>query len=220
MVFKNKREWILKFIRGKKVLDLGCAGHSLGNIDSPYWLHGFIAEHASSVLGVDILFKDVEILTQRGYHVVCADVLSMDLQNTFEVIVAGDLIEHLSNPGGFLDRAKDHLTPDGTLLLTTPNPVTLMRFFQLLLRNRMDINSEHTCWFTPQVMSELVRRSHLRIIETAYVDDDIRYQNRYYPGRSFLSWPILLANYPLCRIRPQLSETLCFAVQKESVGDG
>jgi SAM-dependent methyltransferase len=217
MVYKNKRDWILKFIRGRKVLDLGCVGHSLGKMDSPYWLHGFIAQHAGSVLGVDILKRDVEILNQQGYRVLCADVLTMDLRETFEVIVAGDLIEHLSNPGGFLDQANRHLTSDGTLLITTPNPVTLMRFFQLLSRGRMDVNPEHTCWFTPQVLGELARRNGLRIAETAYVDDDIRYQNRYYPGRSFLAWPVLIANYPLCRIRPQLSETQCFALQKESV---
>jgi 2-polyprenyl-3-methyl-5-hydroxy-6-metoxy-1,4-benzoquinol methylase len=216
VVYRSKNDWIIRSIQNKKVLDLGCVGQSLASPDSPMWLHGFLVKHAGSVLGVDLLQKEVDALNKRGFHVVCADVATLRLQETFDVIVAGDLIEHLSNPGQFLDRVVEHLRPRGCLLLTTPNPLTIVRFFQILLTGRMDVNPEHTCWYTQPVIEELARRSGLKIIETAFVDDDFRYQNKFFPGRSFFIWPFLLANYPICRIRPQVSETLCFALQKSN----
>lgn len=209
MLYRNKSSWILPFVERKKVLDLGCVQHTAEKARNPDWLHGRIAQRAVSALGVDILQQDVDVLNARGYHVVCANVESMDLGDTFEVAVAGDLIEHLSNPGLFMEQVRRHLVPGGLFLITTPNPVTFMRFLQLLLTGRLAVNSEHTCWFTPQVLIELARRSGFRVAEVAYVDDTYQY----YRERSKLWQGFLALNYWLCRMRPQLAETLCVALQ-------
>lgn len=209
MRFRKKKDWIIPFINGKKVLDLGCVQYDLSSTKNPNWLHGIINEHAGSVLGVDYLAKEVAALNQQGYNVVCVDVERMELGEQFDVIVAGDIIEHLSNCGQFMERVYGHLATDGLFLVTTPNPIHFLRFVQLLIKGQVGANREHTCWFTKRVLNQLAGRHGFEILEVAYVDDSYTW----YSFRSF--WlPFLLLNYVLCLIRPQFSETLCFVMKK------
>ena len=208
MRHRHKKDWIIPYVQGKKVLDLGCVCHSLGETESDDWLHKIICSHASSVLGVDYLEEEVNILRERGYNIVCADVQALDLKEKFEVIVAGDLIEHLSNIGNFLQAVRQHLLSGGQFIVTTPNPVHFLRFVILLFTGKVGANAEHTCWFTRKVLDQLVGRYSLKIVEEAFVDDSYQYHH-------FFSWlgPFLIINYLLCIIRPQFSETLCFVLE-------
>lgn len=209
MLYKDKIDWIVRFVAGKKVLDLGCVRHNMEETQKEHWLHGIIARRAASVLGVDYLEEAVNALREKGYNVVCANVETMKLGDRFEVIVAGDLIEHLNNFGMFLDRVRDHLTSDGVALITTPNPVNPIRFFSILFRGEAGANPEHTCWFTEQVLRQLVERHGLEVSEVAYVDDTYQY----YPA-SNLKWrPLLAINFLLVRLRAAFAETLCVAVR-------
>lgn len=211
MLYKDKLDWIIPFVKGRKVLDLGCIRHTLDETEKSHWLHGIIRNEAKSVLGVDYLQDAVDKLRERGYKVVCANVETMDLGDTFDVIVAGDLIEHLNNFGMFLERVSAHLADDGMAVITTPNPVNLLRFVSILARGEAGANPEHTCWFTEQVIKQLVDRYGLEVAEIAYVDDTYQY----YP-KSNLKWlPFLAMNYLLVRIRHQFAETLCVVLRKK-----
>ncbi len=209
MLYKDKIPWVKKFVHGKKVLDLGCVRHNLDETYKDIWLHGIIRQEAKSVLGVDYLEKEVEELRKRGFDVVCTNVETMDLDDKFDVVVAGDLIEHLNNFGMFLEKVKLHMKPDGIFLVTTPNPVNIMRFFSILQRGKAGANPEHTCWFTEQVLSQLVERYGMYIESVDYVDDTYQY----YKDSSLLWWPFLALNYLLVRIRHQLAETLCVVIK-------
>ena len=208
MVYCNKIDWIIKFIKEKKVLDLGCVQHNLAKAKDPDWLHGILVSHAKSVLGVDYLQNEVSALKLQGYNIVCANVEKMELGDDFEVIVAGDLIEHLSNFGQFMERISEHLGEGGIFLVTTPNPVNILRFVQVLFSGRAGANPEHTCWFTEKVLDQLAARYGFNILDVAYVDDSYQYYNK----KKW--WPGLALNYILCRIRPQFCETLCIALRK------
>jgi 2-polyprenyl-3-methyl-5-hydroxy-6-metoxy-1,4-benzoquinol methylase len=50
---------------------------------------------SKKVVGVDIQKEDVERLRKLGYEVVWGDVTTINLGKKFDVIVAGELIEHL-----------------------------------------------------------------------------------------------------------------------------
>ena len=209
MLYKDKIPWVRRFIAGKKVLDLGCVRHNIEETEKDDWLHGIIVNEAASVIGVDYLEKEVEELNKKGFNVVCANVETMDLNDRYELIVAGDLIEHLNNFGLFLERVRSHLQPDGTFILTTPNPVNLMRFFSVLLRGKAGANPEHTCWFTEQVLSQLVDRYDMFIDEIDYVDDTYQYYNK----NNIKWWPFLILNYLATRIRHQFAETICVSIK-------
>ncbi len=207
MLLKDKLDWIVPFVRGRKVLDLGCVRHSLEETEKPGWLHGVIRAEAGSLLGVDYLQDAVARLRERGFNVVCANVETMELGDRFDVIVAGDLIEHLNNFGNFLDRVRDHLADGGVALVTTPNPVNPLRFISVLFRGAAGANPEHTCWFTEEVLQQLVARHGLMVAEVAYVDDSYQY----YAGWQW--WPFLALNWLLVRVRHRFAETLCVHIR-------
>ena len=63
-----------------------------------------------------------------GTTCVAADAEEFDLGRSFEVVWAGEIIEHLSCAGGFLDAARRHLEPGGRLVITTPNAFAVSNF--------------------------------------------------------------------------------------------
>jgi SAM-dependent methyltransferase len=227
----SKESWLHPYIEGRRVLDLGCVCHKLDRPDIPL-LHDFIRTHAESVLGVDCLTDAVAEMKQQGYNVVCADVEKMDLGDTFDVITAGDIIEHLNSPGRFLARCAAHLEPGGLLLVTTPNPVTFERWMRVLVSGTIDCNKEHTCWFTARVLRQLAERFGFVISDESYVNDTLRYHPIYRPQprrKGTLRWLLRTCDYTLkgllwspvvgmqtltALLRPAASETLCMALQK------
>lgn len=209
MRYKSKKDWIVPYVIGKKVLDLGCIQHGLDRMERLDWLHRIIKKHAKSVLGVDYLEQEVSALASQGYNIVCANVETMELHDTFEVIVAGDLIEHLSNCGQFMEKVCEHLASDGLFLVTTPNPVTFLRFIRMLLLGRLSPNPEHTCWFSAKVLGVLAGRYGLEVVDVAYIGST---HWSVYPK---FVWPLLVLDYFIRCIRPQLCETIGAVLRKK-----
>ncbi len=114
----SREEIILKYARGKEVLDCGCV-EKLERDEN--WLHGKLVKVAKKVVGVDLWKEGVQKLREEGYCVLWGDVTTINLKRRFDVIVAGELIEHLPNPGKFLENMAKHLKREGVLILTTPN---------------------------------------------------------------------------------------------------
>ena len=146
--YRNKREWILSFVTGKDVLDLGIIDdygieYAVG---SEKCLHGHIKKHAASVIDVDILVDEVTELRKLGYEVESADVQTVRLDKKFDVVVCGDLIEHVTNPGALIETIDYHLRDHGVGLVTTPNPFSVGRFFQILAEQWTGVSREHVAW--------------------------------------------------------------------------
>ena len=177
-VFIRNSRWdiIRPYIRDKKVLDLGVVQHYIKNYESEFWMHKLIVEEAKFCLGVDIASEGVEFLNKKGYKVTCADATQFDLGETFDVIFAGELIEHLSDFKGFLNSVKKHLSPDGILILSTPNPFFFRRFFEALVKGKVDVNSQHICWFCETTIKQLLGRHDFRIHNVVYHTRELWYR--------------------------------------------
>jgi len=209
---RNKREWILSFVTGKDVLDLGIIDHGLEYaLGSEKWLHNHIRTHAASVIGVDILANEVTALRKLGYDVECADVQTMRLDRKFDVVVCGDLIEHVTNPGSLIETIEYHLKDDGVGLVTTPNPFAVGRFFQILTQRWIDINYEHTAWFCPQTMFQLVERYSVTIDKLYWLETDYTARAR---GRFFASFFNAIAPH-FARVRPLLNNDFGVVIKKD-----
>ena len=208
MRYLTKRKWILKYVSGKKVLDLGCVGQdSTSDVSSDLWLHGQLSNSAKELVGVDINEEGLKALKDNGFNVHYANVEEMALNDKFDVIVAGDIIEHVSNVGNFLSRVEEHLEDDGVFLVCTPNPMIPMQFASLLLRGSMMANDEHTCWITKEVMAEACRRYNLEIADMAFVYN-------LYPYRKPIWWPLVALYGLLTFLRPEFCETHCYLIKK------
>ncbi|MCV4607588.1 hypothetical protein OFB74_32295, partial [Escherichia coli] len=77
---------------------------------------------------------------------------NVPLERTFDVIVAGEIIEHLNNPGLFLSGVRRFMHRDSKLVTTTINAYCAMRFFVYALRGRRGINEfvhpDHVAYYS------------------------------------------------------------------------
>lgn len=161
----HKIHFAVEHCREKDVLDLGCVQHNPENYKSRFWLHKALAEVSSSLEGLDLYEEGVEYLRQIGYHINVGNAENFDLGKQFDVIVAGDLIEHLGDLRGFLMSCQAHLRPGGKLLVSTPNPWYWRNVVKALLFGTVSNNPEHTLWMCPVTLSQLVSRYDLRLVQ-------------------------------------------------------
>jgi len=161
--------FIGEFVRGKKVLDIGCMNHSARASSDDRWLHGHVVRNAASVLGLDILESDVAELRQQGFNMVCADAMTADLGDTFQTIIAGELIEHIEDPGMFLRNMRKHLSSDGELLLTTPNVFFGLHFAESIFKSPYNTwNPQHVAWYCYFTLENLLNRAGLTAVRCIY----------------------------------------------------
>lgn len=164
----HKIAFAVKHAAGKDVLDLGCVQHNPENYRSRFWLHKALVYVANSVTGVDLYAPGVEYLRGKGFNVQVGDVQDLQLERSFDVIVAGDLIEHLDNFGGFLKGCRRHLSEEGKLLISTPNPWYWKNLVKAAIHREVNNNPEHTCWLCPRTLRQLVARYGFDIVEVQF----------------------------------------------------
>lgn len=163
----HRNQQILRFCRDKTVLDLGCAGHDKfeKHTARDQWLHEQIRQVAKRVVGVDLDADGVAFLRERGYEVVVGDLERLEGlpdPGPVDLIVAADVIEHLSNPGRFLDGAHRFFGPGTSMVLTTPNAF-YWRNFVYTWQRRERVRSDHTCWYSHQTLQQLLERHGYRV---------------------------------------------------------
>jgi 2-polyprenyl-3-methyl-5-hydroxy-6-metoxy-1,4-benzoquinol methylase len=165
----NVQDFIAGYVRGKTVLDVGCVQHTATHAQGDdRWLHKRVVANAKSALGLDILESEVTKLRQYGYEVVCGDACTVSLERTFDVVLAGEIIEHVSNASAFLSNMARHVTDGGRLVLTTPNAYFLLHVFESIFCDPDHRwNPEHVCIYEPFTLRNLLRRNGLDI-ETMY----------------------------------------------------
>lgn len=168
--------------QGENVLDVGCVAHDVARMDSVQWLHGRLAAVATSCLGVDVLEEGVDEMRSRGYRVLVHD-LGRGLGPVaeyapFDVIVAGELIEHVENLSMLFDVAAEALAHGGQLIVTTPNPYAPHRVRAAQLGIVWE-NTDHIVYAFPSGMAELAQRHGLVLAEAMVTNDS--------PGRQSIA---------------------------------
>jgi 2-polyprenyl-3-methyl-5-hydroxy-6-metoxy-1,4-benzoquinol methylase len=167
--------WLVEhYCDNKKVLDLGC-GHSPEFEE--VWkngrlLHKRIHEASREVLGLDLDESVVERMRQLGFHVVCDDAENPQHMNgagTFDAIVAGDIIEHLNNPGAMLKAMKSRLAPKGVFVISTPSPFRWYNPFFAMIGHEFN-HPHHTAWFSPLTLTTLAERHGYQVVRWHVMD--------------------------------------------------
>jgi 2-polyprenyl-3-methyl-5-hydroxy-6-metoxy-1,4-benzoquinol methylase len=159
-------EFLAHLADGRRVLDVGVVNHVAGAVDDPKWLHGHLAKAASYCLGVDILEDDVRLLREKGYNVVACDITSTPeaITDRFDLIICGELIEHLGSPAGLFEAAARLLVPGGKLIMTTPNPYYLGRVLRHLFNAQRE-SVDHVTLLFPSGVAEFADRAGLELTE-------------------------------------------------------
>lgn len=101
------------YFKNKKLLDVGCnTGEFLD----------FMEKIGVKTYGLEICKESCDILKQKGH---IAFQSSNEVHETFDVVTAFDLFEHLYDIRGFLDYVRSLLNPGGLFILLTGNPNSL-----------------------------------------------------------------------------------------------
>ncbi len=113
----QRLETIKSICKGKRVLHLGCTNYPYTQdaIDNDMLLHFDLEKEASDIYGFDYDQPGIDILSSHGSkNLFQADLEHLEdvpLEETFDVIVAGEMIEHLNNQGLFLNGIKRFMGP-------------------------------------------------------------------------------------------------------------
>lgn len=170
----SKIRFVTNNCKGKKVLDLGCVQHDARFALSKKWLHKAILDVAAEVHGLDLDETGVASLEEMGYKSISVgDAQNFELKQSYDIIVAGDLIEHLHNVGGFLESCTRHMTEDSKLIICTPNPWHWHKWVRAFYRCP-PVNGEHTLWMCPTTLAQVSSRFGLKIVEIEYASQRVK----------------------------------------------
>jgi SAM-dependent methyltransferase len=159
----GRTQFVTERCQGRTVLDLGCRDETaLVKCDTPHWLHGEIIKVAKQTIGVDIS-QDVPaegMVTGPSSRILRGDVTRLEEVVgglACDVIVAGELIEHLPDPLAFLRQLR-RLYAGRELLLTTPNATSLSNTL-LALASRESNHLDHLAIFSVKTLNTLCLRA-------------------------------------------------------------
>jgi 2-polyprenyl-3-methyl-5-hydroxy-6-metoxy-1,4-benzoquinol methylase len=99
-----------------RILDLGCGNGSLSHL---------IAQQGYEVVGVEDSESGVNYARQtfpdcRFIYASIYELPYAELENSFDIVISAEVIEHLLYPRELVRAAKKCLKPNGRLILTTP----------------------------------------------------------------------------------------------------
>lgn len=148
----------------KRVLDVGC---SSGYLARP------LVERGCAVVGIESDPEAAEAARSVCENVLVGDVEVMTLpfeNGSFDVILCGDLIEHLREPEHFLARMRPYLRDRGRLVLSTPNVANWAMRLSLLAGSwryteRGILDRTHLHLFTRKTLVETLSRAGYGIVE-------------------------------------------------------
>ena len=199
------RKDILSLISGRPrtVLDVGCAAGALGGYLS--------ARFGSRVFWVEYSPEMAESARAKLEAVWCGDLNTRTLKSfphevRYDLIVCGDVLEHLVDPWGALREMTDLLEDGGSLVVSLPNIghyTTLMSLFwrrKWPYRSRGIHDRTHLRFFTRRNLLELYAQAglvpvrekrQLRFWESGSPIDRAAVLLDFFPFRSFLTFQYL-----------------------------
>lgn len=150
----DRSVFLLQKVAGKRVLEFGASGP----------MHEGIVKAAGQVIGVDRASSDGVI----GFDL--DDVSQSTLPDMGpvmpNVIVCGEVLEHLANPGWFLQRLRAQYV-GVPVVITVPNAYTTVG--RKHLKDGVEnVNIDHVAWYSPRTLRTLLERYGYTIREFAY----------------------------------------------------
>ncbi|MCB1006727.1 MAG: class I SAM-dependent methyltransferase [Acidimicrobiales bacterium] len=169
----DRIQYVTGLARAKRVIHVGFvdAGYEDMQAQAGTWLHEHLADVATSLVGIDVDEAGVERARARGFEAHVADGRDPDGLSGLglepaDLVIAGEVIEHLDDPGSFLDGLHGLLAPGGTLVLTTPNASGLLNGFAALAGAEIN-HPDHVVLFSWRTLTNLLRRHGWEHVRTA-----------------------------------------------------
>ena len=209
MQLVQRVEFIKKLCTDKRVLHLGCTNwpYTAEAMENDMLLHFELEKTAGELFGFDYDQQGLDVLANAGaknlYRADLESLDELDLDETFDVIVAGEMIEHLNNPGLFLKGIQRFMNAETKLVITTVNAYCGMRFAIYGLRGREGtvepVHPDHVAYYSYSTLKLLLERQNLHIDEFLFYDLGNEH-------RPLNPWYLNLINDICVKISPQLAD--------------
>lgn len=163
----DRDKWLVDLVKNKSILHVGCTDHPITaeKIATGRILHGQLMQSAKQVVGLDYdtegvtrlreLYPSHEFVLHNAEQLPGCEALR---DRTFDMVVAADVVEHLSNFGMFLDGVKSLLTKDGRLVLTTPSAFSIKRMAPMAVLGVERVHPDHTAYYSLATLKRILSR--------------------------------------------------------------
>ncbi len=172
----GRQQLILAKCRDKRVLHLGCVdqGYLSERFARGELMHQRLANVSKELWGVDLDEEGIEFLRKRGFdNLLVGDICALqDMESIrnrfFDTIVASEVMEHLQNPGLFLETVRRFMEPGKTeLIITVPNAFRIDTLIWLFHRVEY-VHPDHHYWFSYYTATHFLLKNGFRV-EEVYV---------------------------------------------------
>ncbi len=207
----------------KTVLDVGCSTGYLGRLllKKGCTLYGIEGNPLAAGKAAEI-YREVWVLDLDGFAGI------KGTHPLFDIIVFGDILEHLKDPKRLLQQMRGLLKDDGRVIISLPNVANWsMRFH--VLRGKFDyvpygvLDETHLRFFHPDSAGEMLENAGFLIVDmdvTPGVDKLVPYKRFIHPLFGRFAWYRHL-EYRLSRWRPGLfAHQMIFVAVKADRSDG
>lgn len=162
-----REDFILDLCRGRRVIHFGFADAPFTEekVASGRLLHSRIREVAEFAYGLDVNQESIEAyrrLTGDDHNstidIAVPAEIGEDLADRFDVIVFGETLEHLKNPGIGADNLRRicEVNEGCTLCVTVPNAFAMLGIIAVLNGTEL-VHPEHYAYYSPITLRNLLR---------------------------------------------------------------
>lgn len=150
-------------------VDSGCWAYH-DRFDS--WLHAHLDRAADELVGLDLDPDGVRRAVELGFAAHAVDardpaaVRALGLEPV-DVVVAGEVIEHLDDSGSFLEGLHALVAPGGRLVVTTPNASGLLNAGAAALAGYEVNHPDHVTLYSCYTLTNLLGRHGWQVDEVA-----------------------------------------------------
>jgi 2-polyprenyl-3-methyl-5-hydroxy-6-metoxy-1,4-benzoquinol methylase len=143
----DRTAYLVKHCTGKTVLHIGCTGQ----------LDVELRKVAKKCYGIDQELQGRDDFEQCNLDLLGINPSSLPQFPDVDIVVCGEVLEHLSNPGWFLVRLREEYK--APVIFTVPNAMCTAGADWLMKRGRENVNKDHVCYYSYTTMKELLRRA-------------------------------------------------------------
>jgi SAM-dependent methyltransferase len=163
MSYVERFTLLKKTCEGKRVLHLGATDYPVTEsaIATNRFLHTHLCEVADMVVGLDLAETAIEML--RSKHGI-TNIRPGNIERPedypagpFDYVVAGEIFEHLNNPGLALSAVSRCLAGKGALVITVPNAYSLKGFCRAACGHEW-IHPDHVLHHSASTLNTLLNR--------------------------------------------------------------
>jgi len=170
----DRTRHLVDAVRGRRAVHVGFVDSGCWEYHDRFdsWLHAHLDAAASHLVGLDLDAPGVARSAEMGFaaHAVdCSDpdaVAALGLEPA-EVVIAGEVIEHLDAAGPFLRGLHALVRPGGRLVVTTPNASGLLNAAAAALAGWEVNHPDHVTLYSCYTLTNLLERHGWRVEEVA-----------------------------------------------------